>query len=156
MSRGGALDDLLAELDEVPAAIVRDAAVRFAELAHAEARRTPWHRYGRMDTKPERLTVTSGSASLRIVGIPAAIWAWAEHGINPHVIRRRAAARSRRGRSGSAPGRGRSRAVLNLTSGPVMGPVKHPGYRTLGAWSAAADALEGEAAQIASQALEAL
>lgn len=151
----GALDDLLAELDEVPAAIVRAGADRFAELAHAEARRTPWHRFGRMDTVPERLTVGAGSASLRIVGIPAAVWAWAEHGINPHVIRRRASRRGR-GRSSSTPGAGRARAVLNLTTGPVMGPVNHPGYRRLGAWSSAADKLDDEAVDIARRALEAL
>ena len=157
---GGPLDDLIAELDEVPAVIIRAAADRFAELAYAEARRTPWHRWGRMGTRPERLVISNDQASLRIVGSPAAVWAWAEAGIDSHVIRRRAApARGRRGggrRSSSTPGRGRARAVLALETGPVMGPVRHPGYRRLGAWSRAADRLDTEAADIAGRALDRL
>jgi len=147
---GGPLDDLLAALDDAPAAIIRAAADRFAELAHTEASRTPWRR---MATRPERLVISGDSAGVRIVGTPAAVWAWAEAGIQPHTISRRSAARSRRGRRSSSATASRSRPVLNLTSGPVMGPVRHPGYRRLGAWTAATNNLEAAISDIAADAL---
>ena len=152
----GPLDDLVAALDAVSAATMRRAGDRFDELARAEAARTPWARYGRMRTTLERFVATDTEATLRIVGSPAAIWAWAEKGIHPHLIAVRGKRRVRRRRSSSSTGRP---PTLDLRSGggshPVPGPVHHPGHRGFKAWSEAADRLGDELPDLVADALTA-
>lgn len=139
---GNTLNDLAANVRQLPRRIVEGAAERFEVVAiQAAARagaRTMTIR-GRTAPLTTVSNVTGGGtgATAEVHGTPARAWAWLEDGTKRHV----------------EGGRGILLAGPRLNH-PVYGPVVHPGTRGRQVWTGAALAFEREAGQLADDLVE--
>lgn len=133
MGRPNVFDDLLAELDAVPAAAIDNIVDRFHAVARELAAGAGMGRIGNaLHTTPVDLAVADGVATVTVVGAPAGLWVWVEDGTKPHTI----APRHRT--------RGRRRPAMTLPQHPVGVAVHHPGMSGQRLWTTTVDRVDTE------------
>ena len=124
-------DDLLAELDAVPAAAVQSVVDRFNEVANTIAGGAGMGWIGAaLHTEPVDLAVAAGTATVTVAGVPAGLWVWVETGTKPHMIAPRHAGRNNR------------RPAMTLPKHPVGVAVHHPGTRGHHLWTTTVDQVD--------------
>ncbi len=144
MGRPNVFDDLLADLDAVPAAAVDNVVDRFHAVARELAAGAGMGRIGAaLHSTPVDLAVSAGTATVTIVGAPAGLWVWVEDGTKAHWVAPRHASRNRH-----------RRPAMTLPEHYMSRPVHVRGMTGQGLWTSVVDRVDNELVDLVGSAID--